>query len=103
MSVHPVLAGVVGIVVLGQRLDVHEWTGMAVVVLANTAAVAATRRAALPGPGATAGRRCSRSPPARPWRRGERRRGAAAWGLDNGAVPGTEVDASRPESPPWPR
>lgn len=40
MSVHPVLAALVGLVVLGQVLDLHEWVGIALVVAAN--AVAAT-------------------------------------------------------------
>jgi len=39
MSVHPVLAAVVGWVLLDQLLDLHEWVGIAVVVLANAAAV----------------------------------------------------------------
>jgi inner membrane transporter RhtA len=40
MSVHPVLAALVGTALLGQVLDLHEWTGIAVVVLANAVAVA---------------------------------------------------------------
>jgi inner membrane transporter RhtA len=40
MSVHPVLAALVGTVLLGQLLGAHEWIGIAVVVLANAAAVA---------------------------------------------------------------
>jgi len=43
MSVHPVLAALVGVVLLGQLLGPHEWIGIAVVVLANTTAVAASR------------------------------------------------------------
>jgi inner membrane transporter RhtA len=43
MSVHPVLAALVGTVLLGQVLALHEWTGIAVVVLANAAAVATSR------------------------------------------------------------
>ena len=39
MSVHPVLAALVGVVLLGQLLDLHEWTGIAVVVLTNAAAI----------------------------------------------------------------
>ncbi|WP_199506210.1 DMT family transporter [Geodermatophilus sp. TF02-6] len=39
MSVHPVLAALVGMVLLGQLLAGHEWVGIAVVVLANAAAV----------------------------------------------------------------
>jgi inner membrane transporter RhtA len=45
MSIHPVLAALVGTVLLGQALAAHEWAGIAVVVLANAAAVATTRRA----------------------------------------------------------
>jgi inner membrane transporter RhtA len=51
MSVHPVLAAVVGLVLLGQRLALHEWTGIAVVVLANAAAVTTSRRAGAARPG----------------------------------------------------
>lgn len=39
MSVHPVLAGLAGLVVLGQQLVPHEWTGIAVVAVANLVAV----------------------------------------------------------------
>jgi inner membrane transporter RhtA len=46
MSVHPVLAAFVGTVLLGQFLGAHVWGGIAVVVLANAAAVATSRRAA---------------------------------------------------------
>jgi inner membrane transporter RhtA len=45
MSIHPVLAALVGTVLLSQALAANEWAGMAVVVLANAAAVATTRRA----------------------------------------------------------
>ena len=45
MSVHPVLAALVGTVLLGQLLELHEWVGIGIVVLANVAAVAATGRA----------------------------------------------------------
>lgn len=44
MSVHPVLAGLAGLVLLGQVLDLHEWLGIALVVAANVAAVTAARR-----------------------------------------------------------
>jgi inner membrane transporter RhtA len=40
MSVHPVLAALVGMVLLGQLLQVHEWVGIAAVVLVNATAVA---------------------------------------------------------------
>jgi inner membrane transporter RhtA len=46
MSVHPVLAAFVGMVLLAQYLRLHEWIGIAVVVLANAAAVTASRRPA---------------------------------------------------------
>lgn len=39
MSMHPVLAALVGTVMLGQLLDGHEWAGLVVIVLANAAAV----------------------------------------------------------------
>jgi inner membrane transporter RhtA len=48
MSVHPVLAALVGTVLLGQLMALHEWIGIAVVVLANTAAVGAARRVSRP-------------------------------------------------------
>lgn len=35
MSAHPVLAALVGMVLLGQLLSVHEWIGMAIIVAAN--------------------------------------------------------------------
>lgn len=40
MSVHPVLAALVGVVLLDQHLVLHEWSGIAVVVLTNAVAVA---------------------------------------------------------------
>jgi inner membrane transporter RhtA len=43
MSVHPVLAALVGTVLLGQLLAAHEWIGITVVVLANAVAVAAAQ------------------------------------------------------------
>ncbi|UWP79114.1 EamA family transporter [Dactylosporangium fulvum] len=43
-SVHPVLAAVAGLVLLGQVLDLHEWAGIGVIVAANTVAVAAAHR-----------------------------------------------------------
>jgi inner membrane transporter RhtA len=39
MSVHPVMAALAGWVLLSQTLGRHEWLGMAMVVIANTAAV----------------------------------------------------------------
>ena len=46
MSVHPVLAALVGMVLLDQFLALHEWIGIAVVVLANAVAVGSSSRAA---------------------------------------------------------
>ncbi|WP_236831890.1 DMT family transporter [Blastococcus sp. KM273128] len=43
MSVHPVLAALVGIALLGQGLRDHEWAGIALIVLSNAAAVSVTR------------------------------------------------------------
>lgn len=50
MSVHPVLAALVGTVLLGQLLDLHEWTGIAIVVFANATAVATSGRSGTPRP-----------------------------------------------------
>lgn len=44
MSVNPVFAALVGLAVLGQRLDVLAWLAIAVIVAANTAAVSTARR-----------------------------------------------------------
>ncbi|MFF4688144.1 DMT family transporter [Streptomyces sp. NPDC001307] len=44
MSVNPVLAAVVGWVVLGQSLGVPEWAGIAAVVAANAVSIASTHR-----------------------------------------------------------
>ncbi len=48
MSAHPVLAALVGMVLLGQLLALHEWVGLAVIVAAN-AVTMSTRRAGDPG------------------------------------------------------
>ncbi len=40
MSVHPAMAALAGLVLLGQVLRLHEWVGIAIVVLANAVAVA---------------------------------------------------------------
>ena len=40
------MAALAGLVVLGQHLAAHEWLGIAVVVLANAAAVAGPREGA---------------------------------------------------------
>lgn len=45
MSVHPVLAALVGLVALQQALAWHEVAGIAVIVVANVVAVATTRNA----------------------------------------------------------
>ena len=45
-SVHPVLAGLTGIVLLGQVLQLHEWVGIGIVVATNAVAVAVERRPA---------------------------------------------------------
>lgn len=47
MSVHPVLAGITGIVLLGQVLALHEWVGIGIVVTVNAVAVTVAQR---PGP-----------------------------------------------------
>jgi inner membrane transporter RhtA len=39
MSAHPALAALAGLAILGQTLALHEWTGIAVVVLANALAI----------------------------------------------------------------
>jgi inner membrane transporter RhtA len=78
MSAHPVLAALVGVLLLHQLLALHEWAGIAVVVLANAAAVAPTARRgrpapdpvtapAAPGPG-PAGGTATRLPPCEPRR-----------------------------------
>ena len=49
-SVHPVMAGLAGIVLLGQVLELHEWIGIGIVVATNAVAVAAERTPAAPAP-----------------------------------------------------
>ena len=46
MSAHPALAGLAGLVILRQTLAVHEWAGIAVVVLANALAIGLHHRRA---------------------------------------------------------
>ncbi|MDT0265815.1 EamA family transporter [Streptomyces sp. DSM 44915] len=46
MSVHPVFAALIGLVVLGQHLDAPAWSAIAVIVVANTVAVSAPARSA---------------------------------------------------------
>ena len=43
MSVHPVLAALAGLVLLGQVLGAHEWAGIAIVVTVNAVAVVVHR------------------------------------------------------------
>ena len=43
MSVHPVLAALAGLVVLGERLDLHHWAGILLVVTANALAVTCSK------------------------------------------------------------
>ena len=43
MSIHPVLAALVGLALLGQHLSLHEWIGIGVVVVTNAAAVSRRR------------------------------------------------------------
>jgi inner membrane transporter RhtA len=44
MSIHPVMAAVAGILLLGQLLVLHQWVGIAIVVLTNAVAVAVSGR-----------------------------------------------------------
>ncbi|MFB6505223.1 MULTISPECIES: DMT family transporter [unclassified Streptomyces] len=62
MSLNPVLAALVGLVVLDQHLDAAAWTAIGVVVGANTAAVTAASSESRAAPGRPPGTR-----PARPW------------------------------------
>ncbi|MGW6934221.1 EamA family transporter [Lentzea sp. NPDC054927] len=43
MSVHPVLAALAGLVVLGETLELHHWTGILLVVTANALAVTCSK------------------------------------------------------------
>jgi len=45
-SIHPLMAAVIGLVVLGQQLAWNEWLGMGVIVLANGVVVGAAGRTA---------------------------------------------------------
>ncbi|MGY1642723.1 EamA family transporter [Geodermatophilus sp. SYSU D00703] len=103
MSVHPVLAALVGTVLLGQLLAAHEWLGIAVVVGANAAAVAGSgRRAEASGPG------CDDPPRAEPAGRGGHPGAAArrrppsgrSWGAGRcGATPVTGRAPARSGTP----
>ena len=44
MSVHPVLAALAGLILLGQHLKAHEWAGIAIVIVVNAVAVSAGSR-----------------------------------------------------------
>jgi inner membrane transporter RhtA len=44
MSMHPVLAALAGLIILGQHPRPHEWTGIAVVVLVNAGQLLHSRR-----------------------------------------------------------
>lgn len=48
MSSHPVIAALVGMVVLGQLLAVHEWIGLTVIVAANACVLLGGRTEATP-------------------------------------------------------
>ena len=43
MSVHPVLAALAGLVVLGETLELHHWAGISLVVTANALAVTCSK------------------------------------------------------------
>ena len=49
-SVHPVVAGLAGIVLLDQVLELHEWIGIGMVVATNAVAVVVERAPAAPAP-----------------------------------------------------
>jgi inner membrane transporter RhtA len=71
-SVHPVLAALAGLVLLGQALDAYEWAGITIVV-GTLALNGLRRRSDADGPrtsAAPAGSRCGGSPAS--WRRGSR-------------------------------
>jgi inner membrane transporter RhtA len=44
MSIHPVLAALAGLVILGQVLNLHEWLGIMIVVSANALATVSAAR-----------------------------------------------------------
>jgi len=50
MSSHPVVAALVGLVALGQVLKIHEWVGMAIIVIANAVVVSGRRRSGITAP-----------------------------------------------------
>ena len=64
MSAHPVLAALVGLVLLGQLLALHEWVGMALVVAANAVTMGVSgRRPPGSGPGSRPAARAGRARP----------------------------------------
>jgi inner membrane transporter RhtA len=70
MSVHPVMAALAGLVLLGQGLVAHEWLGMAVVIGVNASAVVLNARRAplspLPTPAAASSPGAAPSPATAP-------------------------------------
>jgi inner membrane transporter RhtA len=54
MSIHPVLAALAGLVILGQVLALHEWAGIVIVVIANALALLSASTAGPARPGAAA-------------------------------------------------
>ncbi|WP_372350074.1 hypothetical protein [Streptomyces sp. KL116D] len=44
MSVNPVYAALIGLLVLGQRLDAASWAAIAVIVTANAVAIGTSAR-----------------------------------------------------------
>jgi inner membrane transporter RhtA len=48
MSVHPVLAALAGLALLGQHLRAHEWAGIAIVIVVNAISVVLDRRSPAP-------------------------------------------------------
>jgi inner membrane transporter RhtA len=43
MSVHPVLAALAGLILLGEQLELHHWAGILLVVTANALAVTCSK------------------------------------------------------------
>ena len=59
MSLHPVFAAFAGLLLLGERLQTHEWLGMAVVVTVNIVTVTGTGVRRSPGRGSPAAAACT--------------------------------------------
>ena len=71
MSVHPVLAALAGLTLLGQRLHPHEWAGITIVIAVLAVSVRRRSDAGVPHTSeARAGNRCGGNPAS--WRRGSR-------------------------------